>query len=168
MYYKMSLVDTQKYFEFITEKFSLNQLDIDQTNYLLAQTSSEEMVEALEKYGLKNEFQSNTSENAIIRQEQDKAYQDSLIEESIRQLSKTLEANTAEIDRIKKELEPIEISYQVSKLRFEKFPDNPNIQKEYETRKQDKEILDNKIATLSKENEKHSGELENFKLMKMF
>jgi hypothetical protein len=168
MYYKMSLVDTQKYFEFITEKFSLNQLDIDQTNYLLAQTSSEEMVEALEKYGLKNEFQSNTSENAIIRQEQDKAYQDSLIEESIKLLSKTLEANTEEIDRIKKELEPIEIGYQVSKLRFEKFPDNPNIQKEYETRKQDKEVLDNKIATLSKENEKYSGELENFKLMKMF
>ncbi len=164
----MSLVDTQKYFEFITEKFSLNQLDIDQTNYLLAQTSSEEMVEALEKYGLKNEFQSNTSENAIIRQEQDKAYQDSLIEESIKLLSKTLEANTEEIDRIKKELEPIEIGYQVSKLRFEKFPDNPNIQKEYETRKQDKEVLDNKIATLSKENEKYSGELENFKLMKMF
>jgi hypothetical protein len=164
----MSLVDNQKYFEFITEKFSLNQLDIDQTNYLLAQTSSEEMVEALEKYGLKNEFQLNTSENAIVRQEQDKAYQDSLIEESIRQLSKKLDANTEEIDRIKKELEPIEMGYQVSKQRFEKFPDNPNIQKEYESRKQDKEVLDNKIATLTKENEKDGAELENFKIMKMF
>jgi len=162
----MSSVDNQKYFDFISKKFSLGHLDGEQANYLLSQITSDEIVEALEQYGLKSEFQTSTNETTILRQEQDQAYQDSLIEEHIRQLAKKLEPINQDITKFKSELEPIENAFKIALQRFEKFPENPNIQKEYETRQNEMAPLIEKMTELMKEKVIIDDEIANFAMMK--
>lgn len=160
----MSQIDTTKYYDFITSKFSLNQINEAQASYLLSLNDSNEMKNGLQEAGIWAEFNSN--DQNMLKAQQEAELQIGLIKDKISDLEKDIYKLHQNKEAYMKTIEPYTTELMNVENRLKLFPDNPR----FINRKEelDKLINMDKVKEFDEKINKKEIELTNLKLMESF